>query len=163
MKSFESRNICIYIYCGMSNAFVPDLPCMCASLRRASRALNQFYEDELRPAGLRATQFTVLQVLSLAHDVTQGELGQMLAMDSTTLTRTLQIMTRHGWIRKQRGSDRREWRLRLSRVGELQLKRALPHWEKAQARLRAQLGPMQWKALSKLTNAVTNSVTQRGD
>jgi DNA-binding MarR family transcriptional regulator len=142
---------------------LPSLPCMCAGLRRASRALTQCYEEELRPVGLRATQFTVLQVLSLAGEVTQGELGRMLAMDSTTLTRTLKIMSRHGWIGKRRGTDRREWRLRLSKTGEAQLKRALPHWEKAQAQLRLQLGQHQWDELARLTNNVTDAVTERGD
>jgi DNA-binding MarR family transcriptional regulator len=135
---------------------------MCAGLRRASRALTQFYEEELRPTGLRSTQFTVLQVLALAGEVTQGELGRMLAMDSTSLTRTLRIMSRHGWIGKRRGADRREWRLRLSKTGEVQLRRALPRWEKVQARLRLQLGKVQWDALSTLTNNVTNAVTEKG-
>lgn len=63
-------------------------PCMCATLRRASRALTQLYDEALRPLGLRATQFTVLQALSFTGEVSQGELGQLLAMDSTTLTRT---------------------------------------------------------------------------
>jgi DNA-binding MarR family transcriptional regulator len=135
---------------------------MCAGLRRASRALTQFYEEELRPTGLRSTQFTVLQVLALAGEVTQGELGRMLAMDSTSLTRTLRIMSRHGWIGKRRGADRREWRLRLSKTGEVQLRRALPRWEKVQARLRLQLGKVQWDALATLTNNVTNAVTEKG-
>jgi len=147
----------------MNDLLVPVVPCMCASLRRAARALTQLYEDELRPVGLRATQFTLLQVLSLAGEVTQGELGQMLAMDSTSLTRTLGIMTRHGWIQKRRGVDRRQWRLRLSKAGEAQLNRAIPRWEKVQARLRQQLGHRQWNQLMKLTNHVTNAVTQRGD
>ncbi len=144
----------------MNEFLLPSLPCMCAGLRRASRALTQFYEEGLRPAGLRATQFTVLQVLSLAGEVTQGELGRMLAMDSTTLTRTLKIMSRHGWIGKRRGADRREWRLRLSKTGEVQLRRALPRWEKLQTRLRLQLGEGQWDELTKLTNNVTNAVTE---
>jgi DNA-binding MarR family transcriptional regulator len=135
---------------------------MCASLRRASRALTQFYEEELRPVGLRATQFTVLQALSLAGELTQGKLGRMLAMDSTTLTRTLKIMSRQGWIGKRHGTDRREWRLRLSKAGEIQLKRALPRWERVQTRLRLQLGEGQWDALTKLTNNVTNAVTEKG-
>ncbi len=71
---------------------------MCASLRRASRSLTQLYDEALRPLGLRATQFTILQALSLAGEVSQGELAQILAMDSTTLTRTLRIMGREGWI-----------------------------------------------------------------
>jgi|SRR5580658_3274057 DNA-binding MarR family transcriptional regulator len=146
----------------MNQSLLPALPCMCAGLRRASRALTQFYEEELRPTGLRSTQFTVLQVLALAGEVTQGELGRMLAMDSTSLTRTLRIMSRHGWIGKRRGADRREWRLRLSKTGEVQLRRALPRWEKVQARLRLQLGKVQWDALSTLTNNVTNAVTEKG-
>ncbi len=71
---------------------LPNLPCMCASFRRASRALTQLYDEALRPVGLRATQFTILQALSLTGEVSQGELAQILAMDSTTLTRTLRIM-----------------------------------------------------------------------
>src|ERR1700688_2892720 len=146
---------------GMNESLMPVLACMCAGLRRASRALTQLYEEELRPVGMRATQFTVLQVLALAGELTQGELGRMLAMDSTTLTRTLRIMTRHSWISKRRGSDRREWRLRLSKAGETQLKRALPPWEKVQTQLRRQLGVGQWEELGKLTDNVTNLVTER--
>jgi DNA-binding MarR family transcriptional regulator len=142
----------------MTRPFTPSLPCMCASLRRASRALTQLYEDALRPTGLRATQFTVLQTLSLAGEVTQGELGQILAMDSTTLTRTLTIMGRHGWIAKRRGEDRREWRMRLSKAGETQLKKALPHWEKAQKQLRLQLGEELSDNLRKLTQKVTTAL-----
>jgi DNA-binding MarR family transcriptional regulator len=133
---------------------------MCASLRRASRSLTQLYEDALRPVGLRATQFTVLQTLFLAGEVTQGKLGQILAMDSTTLTRTLTIMGRHGWIAKRRGEDRREWRMRLSKAGETQLKQALPHWEKAQTRLRRQLGDALSNNLMKLTQEVTNTLIE---
>jgi DNA-binding MarR family transcriptional regulator len=135
---------------------------MCAGLRRASRALTQFYEEELRSVGLRSSQFTVLQVLSFVGELTQGELGRILAMDSTTLTRTLRIMSRHGWISKRRGADRREWRLRLSKAGELQFRRALPLWEKVQTRLRLQLGEGQWDALTKLIDNVTNAVTEKG-
>jgi DNA-binding MarR family transcriptional regulator len=134
---------------------------MCASLRRASRALSQLYEEALRPVGLRATQFTILQLLSLAGEVTQGVLGQMLAMDSTTLTRTLRIMAREGWIEKRRGEDRREWRMRLSKAGREQLKRALPEWQKVQTRLRTTLGNELCESLLKLTNKVTNTVTEQ--
>jgi DNA-binding MarR family transcriptional regulator len=139
---------------------LPSLPCMCATIRRASRALTHLYDEALRPVGLRATQFTVLQALSLAGDVSQGELGQLLAMDSTTLTRTLEIIGRHGWIAKRRGQDRREWRMRLSKPGEAQLKRAMPYWQKVQGRVRAQLGNELSKSLLKLTDKLTSAVTE---
>jgi len=140
----------------MEQRAIPTLPCMCASLRRAARALTQLYEQALRPLGLRATQFTVLQALQLAGEVSQGELGQMLVMDSTSLTRTLEIMRRRGWIVKRPGKDQRERRLSLSPAGRERLRSATPAWEKAQARLRQQLGTEPWTEFLRLTNQVTN-------
>jgi DNA-binding MarR family transcriptional regulator len=142
------------------SAGVPQLPCMCASFRRASRALTQLYDDALRPLGLRATQFTVLQVLARAGEVSQGALGRILAMDSTTLTRTLDILDRNGWIAKREGNDRRERRIALTQTGEAQLRRGLPRWEEAQARLRSRLGDQRWADLLTLTGEVTNVATQ---
>ncbi len=136
---------------------------MCGSFRRTARALTQMYEETLRPLGLRATQMTILQVLSRAGEVSQGQLGVMLAMDSTSLTRTLAIMTRKGWIAEQRGEDRRERRIRLSPAGEAKLKRAIPVWEKVQSRLRGKLGKQKWGSLLQLTHHVTEiSRTQGG-
>ncbi len=144
----------------MSAPRPPSLPCLCASLRRTSRKLTQIYEEALRPVGLRATQFTVLQFLSLAGEVSQLQLGQMLAMDSTTLTRTLTILHRHGWIAKHRGKDRREWRLGLSRSGEKQLQNALPYWEKLQADLRTQLGNQRWDQWMQMTHDLTTILAE---
>src|SRR5580692_12407018 len=109
----------------MSQSSIPELPCMCGSFRRTARALTQMYERALRPSGLRSTQLTILQVLSRAGEVSQGRLGEMLAMDSTTLTRTLGIMRRQGWIAERRGEDQRERRLRLSGAGKTKLNRAM--------------------------------------
>src|SRR5260370_21817381 len=92
---------------GMSQDHLPVLPCMCANFRRTARALTQLYDQALRPLGLRATQFTILQFLSLAGEVSQGHLGEMLAMDSTTLTRTLEIMARRSRLAGRRGEERR--------------------------------------------------------
>ncbi len=147
----------------MTHPQIPVLPCMCASLRRASRALTQRYDQMLRPFRLRATQFTVLQALSLAGEVSQSQLGAILAIDSTTLTRTLHILRRRGWIAERRGRDRRERWLRLSKPGEGLLTRVLPAWEEIQSRLRRRLGEDAWKTLLPLLNQVTDLVTTQGD
>jgi DNA-binding MarR family transcriptional regulator len=135
---------------------------MCGSFRRTSRALTQFYEEALRPLGLRATQLTILQVLSRTGALSQGHLSEILAMDSTTLTRTLRIMRRHDWIAERRGEDRRERRLSLASRGQAQLDRAMPVWEKVQARLRAQLGKQAFENLLQLTTQVTEMATSQG-
>ncbi len=147
----------------MEHLRTPKLPCLCANFRRASRALTQLYETALRPVGLRATQFTILQALALAGEVTQSQLGEILVIDSTTLSRTLRIMEREGWIAERRGKDRRERWLRLAKGGEAQFSRALPAWEKVQARLRRQVGEPVWKNLLESTHQVTDLVTTHGD
>jgi DNA-binding MarR family transcriptional regulator len=146
----------------MSESLLPVLPCMCGSFRRTSRALTQLYEQALRPHGLRASQFTILQALAFAGDVTQGQLGEMLAMDSTSLTRTLAIMGRRGWITARRGKDRRERRLQLASGGQTKLRHAQPQWEKVQSRLHRQLGAQAWKNLLQLTHQVTKVVKTQG-
>ena len=148
---------------GVEKATLPPLPCLCATLRRAARALTRAYDDALRALGLTATQFTVLQALSRAGEVTQGELGGMLAMDSTTLTRTLEIMVRQGWVKKRRGEDRREWRLSLAAAGEAQLERGTPYWEEIQTQLAAKLGGAGWNKLFKLSDEAAHAVAKQGE
>ncbi|HLB87071.1 MAG TPA: MarR family winged helix-turn-helix transcriptional regulator [Terriglobales bacterium] len=136
------------------------LPCMCASFRRVSRALTQVYDHALRPLGLRVTQFTVLQALSLAGEVSQGELGQLLVMNSTTLTRTLRLLRAHGWIEERPGEDRRERFFRLSTAGHRQLKRAAPRWEALQEQLRSRLGVAHWNELLTVSTELSHKVTK---
>jgi len=136
---------------------------MCGNFRRTARTLTQLYDQAFRRQGLRATQFTILQFLSLAGEVSQGQMGQMLAIDSTTLTRTLAIMVRRRWIAERRGEDRRERWLRLAKTGETQFKQALPAWEKVQSDLRRRMGEQPWKDLLQLTNRVAEFVITQGD
>ena len=105
------------------------------------------------------TRYPADSPLSLDGEVTQSRLGEILAIDSTTLTRTLEIMDREGWIAERRGEDRRERWLRLAKAGEAQFKLALPAWEKVQSRLRRQLGDEAWKGLLDITQQITGMVT----
>jgi DNA-binding MarR family transcriptional regulator len=103
-----------------------DLPCLCANVRRASRVLSQIYDDAMRPLGLRMTQFSILQALSLTGPRLQGELAEFLALDSTSFTRAAQQLRRRGWVKTVKGKDRRERLVSLSQSGEAELARAKP-------------------------------------
>src|SRR5579862_1347041 len=116
------------------------LPCMCANLRRADRVVTRYYDAMLRPSGLNATQFTLLQALNYASEISQKKLAGLLEIDSTTLTRTLAPLRQKGWLRSETGADRRELRLSLTATGKREYKRALPHWRSAQKGLEQALG-----------------------
>jgi DNA-binding MarR family transcriptional regulator len=125
-------------------AALPSLPCLCASLRRAARAATQLYDDELRGGGLTTPQFTLLQLLSRAGEMTQGRLGELLALDSTTLSRTLRPLEKSGWIAIRPGDDRRHRHVALAPAGRRKLASAEPRWERVQSRLRALVGDDEW-------------------
>ena len=133
----------------MSADRLPPLDCACASLRRAARAVTRAYETELRDTGggLRATQFTLLQALERTGTSPQSALGDLLALDSTTLSRTLRPLEHAGWIRAGQGTDQREVRWSLTPEGRRRLARARPGWERAQSRLRSRLGAKHWRLL----------------
>jgi DNA-binding MarR family transcriptional regulator len=140
---------------GTSGDAPVQLPCACASLRRAARVVTQFYDDALRPSGLRATQFTLLQALHLAPGISQKDLARLLGIDSTTLTRTLALLRRRSWLRAEAGTDRREFRLVLTPAGQREYRRVIPYWRSAQTRLRQALGAANWK---QVMNAAVRTV-----
>jgi DNA-binding MarR family transcriptional regulator len=135
-------------------ASILTLPCACANLRRTARLVTQLYEQALRPAGVGAAQFTLLQALKLAPGISQRQLAELLGIDSTTLTRTLAPLRRQGCLRSEPGADRRALRLVLTDTGEKRLQQALPYWQAAQKHLKQVLGAPNW---NKLMDAVVHT------
>ena len=147
----------IYVYtCIMSahtpqsDRTLPTLPCACANLRRTARAVTKMYNHELRATGLELTQFTLLMTLSVTGEITQGKLGTLLALDTTSLTRMLRLLTKHGWIGVETGEDRRQRLLRLTPLGRKKLDESRPDWERAQRRMQRGLGEAAWTEMGEL-------------
>lgn len=109
--------------------------------------VTQFYDDVLRPSGLRTPQFTLLQALNHVPGISQKGLAQLLEIDSTTLTRTLALLRQKKWLRSETGIDRRELRLFLTAAGQREYKRVVPYWQLAQKRLRQELGEANWNQI----------------
>lgn len=133
---------------------VLKLPCACANLRRASRTVTQLYDSTLRPLGMTSSQLTFLRVLAGQSPMRQGTLGKMLALDSTTVTRSLRPLKAKGWIEVCAGDDRRERLLHLTAHGARQLDLGNREWARAQKRLEKLLGKKQWTELLDLTHRV---------
>ena len=131
------------------------LPCACQGLRRLTRLVTRIYDQELRKADIEVTQFGLLTGLAALGEANQKTLSAGFAMDSTTLTRTLALLRRQGWISIKRGKDRRERVLRLTEAGKRQLATAQPHWQEAERRLKQTLGERNWKQMQSTISEVT--------
>lgn len=121
--------------------------CTCMNLRKASRAITQYYDRMLQPTGLRATQFTILVVTATAGSITITKLAKRLVMDRTTLTRNLRPLEKQGLIKISAGEDQRTRCLTLSPNGRKKLAKALPLWEKAQQHFEKGLGQARFQNL----------------
>lgn len=134
-----------------------SLPCACQNLRRLTRVVTRIYDQELRKAGLEVTQFGLLTALAATGEANQKRLSAGFAMDSTTLTRTLGLLRRRGWVQVEHGKDRRERLFRLTRAGRRQMAEAQPYWQLAENRLRQELGDKGWKSMKEAVARITEA------
>ena len=130
------------------------LRCACATVRRTDRVLTQFYDEILAPSGLYITQFTLLATLSQAAPVTINRLAEIMDMDRTTLSRNLEVLVKQHMVRIEEGEDRRMRQVHLTQEGEQALRRALPLWQEAQARIEHALGRERFDGLLTELSAV---------
>jgi DNA-binding MarR family transcriptional regulator len=142
---------------------VISLPCFCATLRRVTRVVTQIYDDALRPHQLRVTQFTLLQVIEMLKEITPSQLGQLLGLDNTTLSRSLRSLEASGWIASVLGIDRRARSLRLTAAGSALMRKARPAWQKAQRRLQKQLAQHGAEKLFPLADRALMAISRIAD
>ncbi|MCZ6601471.1 MAG: MarR family winged helix-turn-helix transcriptional regulator [Planctomycetota bacterium] len=135
--------------------------CACFNIRRAARAITQFYDEVLRPTGLGANQLSLLTVVSHHGPLTVNRLAEAALMDRTTVTRNLKPLANQDLLRIYPGEDRREREVSLTRKGKGVLTRAYPLWKRAQARMMKGLGPQRFGRLVDDLSAVVKTAQLR--
>jgi DNA-binding MarR family transcriptional regulator len=132
--------------------------CTLFAVRSVSRAVTQLYEEALAPAGLRATQLSILVAAAAREGWTMSGLAQALGMDRTTLTRNTGPLRRKGLLKIEPGLDQRTSSVELTERGHAVLHRAYPLWKRTQRRIISRLGKRRWESLigglSELRDAV---------
>ncbi len=126
-----------------SNAVADEIArdCVMSRWRMTNRILSGIYDEELRPFGLKSSQLGLLVAVTKAGPVRRVELGRILSLDPSTLTRNLAVMLRHGWIEDvPDDGDQRGAPLQSTAAGRRLLERAAPAWHRAQVRARKMLG-----------------------
>ena len=118
--------------------------CACRKMRLASRKITRMYDDVLRPAGVKATQFAVLAVIAGQDEATLTELAGTLGMERTTLSRNLRPLERDGLIEISAEGYRRARSANITNKGVAVMEKALPLWRSAQKSLKRRLGDDIW-------------------
>src|SRR5262249_55065365 len=133
-RPLDSRRLAAYTS-NMSAKKTPpvSVPCLCFTLRQASRAVSRLYDEELRGVGLRTTQYSLPHGPRRSGELRQRDLAERTLHDETSLPRSLRPLVEAGWVAARAGDDRREKWFRITAAGEAKLVEARPAWERAQA------------------------------
>lgn len=115
-------------------------PCNCMNVRRASRAVTQFYDEVLKPSGLTVAQVGLLQHLEAAGKTTISELAKRMRIDRTTLNRNMKPLADTGLIAVNPGKDSRTRQVMLTETGRAAVVKGWELWGEAQASLHEYMG-----------------------
>ncbi|HEY3963178.1 MAG TPA: MarR family winged helix-turn-helix transcriptional regulator [Planctomycetaceae bacterium] len=127
-------------------SFVPR-PCVCTTIRRASRILARAFDACLEPVGLNITQLAVLRAIQRHPGEPLTRVAEDLRMDRTSLYRAVTPMQRDGWLKIAAGADARSRSAKFTTKGRRILEAADPAWISVQTEIVARFGRDQWAAL----------------
>ncbi|HUZ90512.1 MAG TPA: MarR family winged helix-turn-helix transcriptional regulator [Methylocella sp.] len=115
--------------------------CLMGRARLLTRVLTGIYDDALRPFGIKASQLNLLVVVAQEGPIRRMEIGKLIHLDPSTLTRNLQVMLANGWIEEIMDSeDGRGLPLQVTVQGRMLLQKLGPAWKGAQRTARKLLG-----------------------
>ena len=134
--------------------------CSCNMMRKSARKITQFYENNLREAGIKPTQFSILATLANTGPIQLTQLAGRLVLERTSLTRNLNVLERNTWIDIQPGEeDLRQRVVSLTRNGYKQLDCAIPYWQKAQKAIAKDMGQETITRLRTMLDEMTEIIT----
>lgn len=139
---------------------IDDMACNClmGRARLVARVITGIYDELLLPFGLKASQLNLLVVVAQEGPVRRADIGRLLHLDRSTLTRNLQVMLNNDWITEvQDHIDARGLPLEVTRKGATLLAEVTPAWKQAQRRAEALLGDHGTSVLKKVSGNLLGS------
>jgi DNA-binding MarR family transcriptional regulator len=122
-------------------------PCVCTTIRRASRILARAFDACLEPVRLNITQLAVLRAIERHPGEPLTRVAEDLRLDRTSLYRAVNPMQRDGWVRITAGADARSRTAEFTTKGRRVLDSADPAWGSMQTEIVERFGREKWAAL----------------
>ncbi|WP_131854082.1 MarR family winged helix-turn-helix transcriptional regulator [Bosea sp. BK604] len=129
-------------------------PCICTTLRSASRRMAAFYDEVMAPVGVNIAQFSLMRTIKRAEPVTLTELGRLTELDRSTIGRNVRVIEKLGLVTLGRGKDQREAVVQITEAGQKVLDDGAPLWDGAQQTLDERLGADTMRILRTLLDSL---------
>src|SRR5213595_3304273 len=116
--------------------------CIAVRLRLLNRVVTNWYDDALRPLGLKVSQLNILIVTARLGLARPAKVCEILQLDASTLSRNVERMQAppKRWLEVVPDEDARAQPFRLTSQGKRLIEKAVPAWEEAQRRVSELLG-----------------------
>ena len=134
--------------------------CIAVRLRLLNRVVTNFYDDALRPLGLKVSQLNILIVTAILGLARPAQVCDILQLDASTLSRNVKPLQAHGWLEVVPEEDARAQPFRLTPQGKRLIEQAVPAWEQAQRQATELLGD---EGIALLNRAAKKLGGPRGD
>jgi DNA-binding MarR family transcriptional regulator len=146
----------------MKNIFKPK-GCTNLKLRQLTRMVSRHYDRYVSEAGLKNTQYALLSYVVILGPIRPGDLARRMQMDASTLTRNMQPLVAHGWLKIGAGSDARSRLVEATEAGQAKRAEGQRAWKAAQTALNERLGVERVAALHELLDACIEYLDEGGD
>jgi DNA-binding MarR family transcriptional regulator len=115
--------------------------CIAARMRLLNRVVTNFYDDALRPFGLKISQLNILIATAKLGEARPAQVCEILQLDTSTLSRNVERMRANGWLEiAPDDQDARAQPFRLTAQGRRLIAKSAPAWEAAQRQAAELLG-----------------------
>lgn len=114
--------------------------CVCSRTRMLDRILTQVFDDALRNIGIGSSQLTMLALVASLEGLRAVEIGRMLEMEKSTVSRGLSVLRKRGWIHTVERKGGTGQGVGVTDQGNKVLRRAGPVWRAAEDNAKDVLG-----------------------
>ncbi|WP_345798578.1 MarR family winged helix-turn-helix transcriptional regulator [Castellaniella sp. MT123] len=135
------------------NTSVKPQGCTNLKLRQLTRMVTRHYDRHVSETGLKNTQYALLSYIVELGPIRPGDLARRMHMDASTLTRNMQPLVAHGWLKIGAGSDARCRLVEATAAGQTKRSETRHVWKEAQVALNERLGVERIAALHDLLDA----------
>lgn len=114
--------------------------CHCYAIRQVSTKITKIYDEALLESGLKITQYAILKYISNLKNTNLNKLSISMGYNRTTLGRNIRILKRKELIYLDKGKDKRELDIRITKNGLKILNVAAKCWKKINTEITKKLG-----------------------
>lgn len=114
--------------------------CLAVRVRLLARTISNLYDQRLAVHGLTIAQANLMVAVGKVGVATPGQLGEILRLERSTVSRNLNLLIRDGLVRVVSEDAKGLREVELTTEGRARIEALLPDWREAQAEARKILG-----------------------